>query len=257
MSEDYFATGETGKLLARHGLDSFDALWDLKLDAVDAPNTSRGGWSTVYRLDLEDDEGKRHGFYLKRQDNHLTRSIRKPFGEPTFAREYRAIREYARDSVPALDVVMFAQRQHAGHQRAVLLTRALDEYEPLDYWFTDWENLPWRQKTTLIHAVAQVVRKLHKAGKVHRCLYPKHLFIKMDGAEASVRFIDLEKTRRAWLGRHDLIADLASLSRRSMQPSRTQRLRFLLKYLGKKELDTEARWWITQIQKRILRKASS
>lgn len=257
MSEDYFATGDTGKLLARHGLDSFEALWELKLDAVDAPNTSRGGWSTVYRLDLEDDEGKGHGFYLKRQDNHLTRSVLKPFGEPTFAREYRAIQGYARDQVPALEAVVFAERQHAGHQRALLLTRALDDYDPLDHWLESWDELPRTDRQMLIRAIAQLVRRLHQAGKVHNCLYAKHIFVKIDSSGVKARLIDLEKTRRSWLGKHDLVSDLATLSRRTVQPSRTERLSFLLAYLDKQRLDKEARGWVRRINKRIQRKAAA
>lgn len=257
MSKDYFAPGADSELLAFHQLNSFESLWALKLDTVDEPNTSRGGWSSVYRLELKDAEGGTHGYYLKRQDNHLTRTVRKPFGEPTFSREYRAIKAYQRDQVPALDAIVFAQRTHRESKRALLLTRALDEYESLDYWLGQWDTLPWKQKEKLIRAAADVVRRLHHAKKVHRCLYPKHVFIKVDSAQARARLIDLEKTRRAWLGRYDVVADLASLSRRSLQPSRTDRLRFLLAYLNKSCLDQEVRRWVGQINKRILRKAAS
>ena len=50
---DFIATSDRD-ILARHGLDSFEALWNLQLEAVDAPNTGRGGWSSVFRLDLGD-----------------------------------------------------------------------------------------------------------------------------------------------------------------------------------------------------------
>jgi hypothetical protein len=255
MNEDFFAAGESGKLLARHGLNSFEALWDLKLDAVDAPNTTRGGWSTVYRMDLEDESGKQHGFYLKRQDNHLTRSLWHPFGEPTFAREYRAIRIYARDKIPALEAVAFAQRRHAGHQRALLVTKALDHYAPLDQWLEGWKKLPRTERKRLIRAIATLVSRLHRSGKVHHCLYAKHIFIRMDADVAKARLIDLEKTRRSWLGKHDLISDLATLNRRTTQPTRTQRLSFLLAYLDKRKVDEEVRVWVRRINKRIQRKS--
>ena len=83
-----FIAAQDHDLLQRNRLDSFDALWALQLDAVDEPNTERGGWSSVYRLDLGDSA------YLKRQSNHLTRSLRHPLGEPTFAREFRNIERY-------------------------------------------------------------------------------------------------------------------------------------------------------------------
>jgi len=59
---DFIAPADRG-LLAEHGLDSFDALWAIALEAVDEPNTTaKGGWSSVFRLEL----GER-AFYLKRQ----------------------------------------------------------------------------------------------------------------------------------------------------------------------------------------------
>lgn len=256
MSKDFFATDDAGKLLASHGLDSFESLWELRLDAVDAPNTSRGGWSSVYRLDLADSDGRQHGYYLKRQDNHLTRSLSKPFGEPTFAREYRAIREYNRAKVPALEAVAFAQRRLAGRQCALLVTRALDDHEPLDHWLSRWNTLSWRQRSMLIGASAELVSKLHRTGRVHNCLYPKHIFLKLDDSGASARLIDLEKTRRAWFGRQDLVSDLATLSRRSAHPGTARKLRFLLAYLGKRGVDTQTRGWVRQIHERILRKAA-
>lgn len=251
MIQEYFAPQGAKQLLAQHGLDNFAALWALQLDAVDEPNTSRGGWSSVYRLELTDAEGIARGFYLKRQDNHLTRSLRHPFGEPTFAREFRAIREYASHGIPALKAVYFAQRRLKGHQQALLLTEALDGYEPLSTWFESWDTLGWHSRQALILSAAKLVRLLHQAGKVHQCLYPKHVFIKADSEGADARLIDLEKTRSAWFGQADYVADLGSFSRRSRVPSRTQRLRFILAYLQKSHLDGEAKAFIAGIQKRI------
>ena len=41
-----FIAAQDHDLLQRNRLDSFDALWALQLDAVDEPNTERGGWSS-------------------------------------------------------------------------------------------------------------------------------------------------------------------------------------------------------------------
>ena len=100
-----FIAAQDRALLEQHGLASFDALWALQLEAVDEPNTERGGWSSVYRLELGD-----RAYYLKRQSNHLTRSLWHPLGEPTFAREFRNIRRYAELGIPALQAAFFAER---------------------------------------------------------------------------------------------------------------------------------------------------
>ena len=123
---DFLAGAERG-LLERNGLADFDALWNLQLDAVDEPNTSRGGWSTVFRMDLEG-----QGFYLKRQSNYLTRTLHSPLGEPSFAREFRNIQRYQQLGIPALEAVFFGERKVAGERRAILMTRALDGWNDLD-----------------------------------------------------------------------------------------------------------------------------
>ncbi len=111
-------------LLKQHQLDNFSALWDLQLPAVDEPNTERGGWSSVSKLTLG-----AQSFYLKRQINHLTRTVQRPLGEPTFAREMRNIQRYQRLQIPALRAAFFAQRQVEGAQHAILMTYALEGWE--------------------------------------------------------------------------------------------------------------------------------
>jgi hypothetical protein len=124
--KDYLAPDQRD-LLHRHGLDSFAALWDLPLEAVDKPNVERGGWSNVARLELDG-----AGFYLKRQSNYVTRTLQHPLGEATVARELRNIRRYARLGVPSLEALFYGERKVGGEHQAILLTRALDGWAPLD-----------------------------------------------------------------------------------------------------------------------------
>ena len=100
--------------LERHGLASFDALWSVQLTAVDEPNVERGGWSSVFRLELDDS-----AFYLKRQSNHLTRTLAHPFGEPTFARvsQYPSLCAAWRAGASGQ---LFGQRKIDGERRAIL-----------------------------------------------------------------------------------------------------------------------------------------
>lgn len=246
MSASTFIAINARKLLAQHGLDNFAALWALPLDPVDEPNTNRGGWSEVYRLELKDDKGLTQAFYVKRQENHRTRSLRHPLGEPTFAREFRAIQTYMRLGVPVLEPVFFSQRRASTGAQAIIITRALDEYAPLDDWLKRWSSLGRIERDQLINTTAALVRALHYTGYVHNCLYPKHIFLE-GGAEGRARLIDLEKTHRALLGRRGYVRDLETLQRRSNSPSRSERLRFLLSYLGIKRVNHEARQWIAEI----------
>lgn len=255
MKDDYLADSARA-LFAQHGLDRFEALWALELDHVDTPNTGRGGWSSVSRLELADADGRVHAFYLKRQTGHLSRSLSHPLGEATFAREFRNIRRYQRDAVPALEAVFFGQRRIAGKRCALLVTRALDDHRPLDRWLAEWPTLPRATRRAIVDAVANLTRSLHGAGHLHNCLYPKHVFVRVDGPGASARLIDLEKTRPLYLGTRDRVRDLDALNRHTKGTTATERLRFLLRYLGRDALDDAATRFARSVLRRRHRKAA-
>ena len=197
-------------LLAQHQLDSFTALWNLQLDAVDEANARGNGWSSVAKLTL----GERI-FYIKRQANYLTRTLHKPFGEPTFAREMRNIQRYQKLGIPALNAAYFAQRKVNGEQRAILITHALEGWHDLAHWQTQWQELSNEQQQGIVQACAKLAKTLHEAKQVHGCFYPKHIFLQKQATGFTAQLIDLEKTRPILLGRRDRIKDLEPLFRRS------------------------------------------
>ena len=228
--------------LERHGLASFDALWSVQLTAVDEPNVERGGWSSVFRLELDDS-----AFYLKRQSNHLTRTLARPFGEPTFAREFRSIRRYAQLGVPALQASFFGQRKVGDEKRAILMTRALDGWTDLDGWLKRWPELNESGRQAIIGAVGVLARTLHQAGQMHGCFYPKHIFLREQDGHWQACLIDLEKTRPLLLGWRDRIKDLEPLVRRASCIGE-QGVRHLLSvYLDDPRLVEP---WLLQLQRR-------
>jgi tRNA A-37 threonylcarbamoyl transferase component Bud32 len=197
-------------LLERHGLADFDSLWDVELDAVDEPNTGRGGWSSVFRLELEGS-----GYYLKRQSNYLTRTLHHPLGEPSFSREFRNISLYQKLGIPALHAAFYGEKKVEGERRAILMTRALDGWTDLDTLLTEWSQLSATQRLAILQACGELARTLHKAGQVHGCFYPKHIFLKPRGGVYLAQLIDLEKTRKSIFGRRDRVKDLEPLLRRA------------------------------------------
>ena len=239
---------EDRAILERHGLADFDALWELQLEAVDEPNTERGGWSSVYRLELDD-----HAYYLKRQSNHLTHSLRHPLGEPTFAREFRNIRRYGELGIPALQAAFFAQRRVPGEQRAVLLTRALDGWQDLEHWLGRWGELDGQRRAGILRACGALARRLHRAGQVHGCFYPKHIFLREDAPAFQAQLIDLEKTRPLLFGRRDRIRDLEPLLRRTRVWGEEEVCELLTAYLGG---ETQVERWFVRLGARRLHKES-
>ncbi|MGH1372423.1 MAG: lipopolysaccharide kinase InaA family protein [Cellvibrionaceae bacterium] len=227
-----FISPEYQTLLKAHQLDSFESLWNLKLEAVDIPNTERGGWSSVCRLELELGD-KTLAFYLKRQCNHQSLSWQRPLGEPTFSRELRNISAYAEAGIAALDAVFFAERRSSDGPQAILLTAALDDYQALSEVLPHWKGYSVDQRARWCSSIGVAIARLHNARLTHHCLYPKHVYLRLQDIECSdpVRFIDLEKTRYQLLKWRDRVADVEALLRRCNAWSDTEQQSFLESYL--------------------------
>ncbi len=208
---DLFRDQASREQLAANDLAGFGALWSLETDWHEAPNERRGGWSGVSRHLLRDGSA----IFLKRQDNHLCRTLRHPLrGIPTFYREYRNIRRLDQHRIGTLEALYYGHRQEPGHWQAILVTRALDSFSSLDEWNVAHADSGQGQRQSLITAVAQACARLHHHRLQHSCLYGKHIFVpraaKLGTAyqESDIRFIDLEKLRqgisRGRVGAHDL-----------------------------------------------------
>ncbi|MCK4509713.1 MAG: hypothetical protein KAU27_14290 [Desulfuromonadales bacterium] len=232
------------EILRHNNLDSFEKLWNLELDWFEEPNQRRGGWSGVSRCDLELPEGGKVGVFLKRQENHITRTVLHPFGMSTFIREIQNILRFKKASIPALEPVYFAVRKVEGDLRAILCSEALDGYEPLENLVKRWSTEGWPDRNTrqrLMEAIASVTSRMHGHKIQHNCFYPKHIFVRLSETAINVRIIDLEKAKVKILRRYATFRDLYALNRHSQGWSRTDRMRFLLIYLGRKRLDCDAK----------------
>ncbi|GLZ26879.1 hypothetical protein Pstu01_35480 [Stutzerimonas stutzeri] len=238
---DHFSVTDRG-ILQAHGLDSFDALWALQLDSVDAPNVGRGGWSSVFRLELDE-----AAYYLKRQSNYLTHTLRHPLGEPTFACEFRNIQRYRRLGIPALRAAYFGERRVDGERRAILLTRALDDWRDLYGWLGHWHELEAATRDQLLQACAKLARTLHQAGLRHGCFYPKHIFLRQAGERFEACLIDLEKTRPLLFGRADRIVDLEALTRHAGVWSEGEQRRLIEAYLDHGANDPDIDSWLEKM----------
>lgn len=230
--KEYIAA-EYQAALNDRGLDNFEGLWSLELPAVDKPNTERGGWSSVCRLEIEI-AGESVGFYLKRQNNHCSHTWLRPLGEPTFAREFRSIRHYHKVGLPAPEVAYFAERKAKAGKQSILMTRALDDYCPLSELLQRWSGLTETIREQVLDAVGVTVASMHGNRITHHCLYPKHIFINLDEAlpKPDITLIDLEKTRFQWLRMRERVADLEALLRRAELWSERERERFLTAYVS-------------------------
>jgi hypothetical protein len=182
--------------------------------------------------------------FLKRQENHITRTLLRPFGILTFAREMNNILLFKRSAIPALEPIYFAVRRINGNLRSILCTEALDGYEPLDTLVNRWANEGFpdkKSRTELMNAITVVMRQMHQCRIQHNSLYPQHIFVRRTDEGINVRLIDLEKARVCLHKRFATVRDLYTLNRRSQRWSRSDRLRFFLSYLELEHLTPDAR----------------
>jgi heptose I phosphotransferase len=96
-----------------------------------------------------------------------------------------------------------------------------------------------RRKRTLIGRLAQLARRLHDAGLNHRDFYLNHFFL---GPDDILYLLDLQRVqRRDRVPRRLLLKDLAQLNYSAQVYggfTRSDRLRFLRRYLETRRLDS-------------------
>ncbi|MEE9393955.1 MAG: lipopolysaccharide kinase InaA family protein [Planctomycetota bacterium] len=235
-STPIYAAETWRKCLVRNDAFTFEALWNRPESWIESPNEGRGGWSGVKKISLDLPAGTTAEFFLKCQENYASRSWRHPiFGELTFAREFRNLREFSQLHLPTPELIYFDCDRAPGRRRALLMTTALpDRFLSLEEWMLRWQQKDWpeaKNKSRIIKAIAHIVRRMHEARFQHNGLYPKHIFLSLGGAEIEIRLIDLEKTRQR---RQDLacLRDLDTLNRRTKTWTDFERLRFLIDYFG-------------------------
>jgi len=222
--------------LAFNRLNTFDLIWAYKQEWFEEPNSRRGGWSGVGRLELSTKQGT-FKVFLKRQENHQRRTAWHPFaGEPTFGCEFRTMMYLQRRGVPVPVPVFFGKRTVNGHARAILMTEELVGFKSLEDVTSDLFSegkVDVSVQRQILRGVAAAVKSLHAARIQHRSLYPKHLFVRWPCESIpEVVVIDLEKSRVKWITAIRTVYDLATLNRHAAHWSRTARMYFFLNYLG-------------------------
>ncbi|WP_162617868.1 lipopolysaccharide kinase InaA family protein [Salinicola halophilus] len=243
---------------AHHGLTDFDALWALTLEPVDLPNRERGGHSEVTRLTLDAPGLPTRTFFLKRQTNHLGRSLRRPLGEPTFSREVRNIETFHRLDIPALTVAYHAERRRDHNWEAILATPELEDYTDLVSLNEQWEALSQPIRRSIVVSCAALLRRLHARRWRHGSLYAKHVFLRPDAAAThgfAACFIDLEKARPLINPRHERRRDVQRFARRLTQWGGEEWRLFLDEYLGRSGDGRRDARWQTILERESLQSA--
>jgi hypothetical protein len=179
--------------------NDFAGWWSAPGAWVEEPNVRRNGWSGMMRLRIGDTL-----YYIKKQCNHLCRTLDHPFGWPTASRERVSIGRLQALGLSVPKPVFHGERKSAEGYEAVLVTEELAGFLSLD---TQTE-LDAGARAALAVETGRALGIMHRAGWQHSCLYDKHIMVRWSEATPEIALIDLEKLRKPLLpgkaARHDL-----------------------------------------------------
>lgn len=233
--------------LKANGFDSLDALFAIHNDdRLSKPGLA--AWRERLQVTMTV-AGAPRTFFLKRftrPPRSARREVRRSCcGASSVAGlEWTWMQRLAAAGVPCVrGVAMGEQLDGPMERRSAVLTEAVPG-DSLERWATQWEAVERDRVELVLQASADLVARLHRAGFVHRDLYLSHLFYDQSDSQTPLCLIDLQRVLhpshrlRRWI-----IKDLASLnySTPARLISRSDRLRWLTRYLGRPKLDAPAR----------------
>jgi hypothetical protein len=246
-----FRDKQVADLFERNQLGTFQQLWDNKTDWFEAPNKGKkkNSWSGVSKITLEDQD-----FFIKKQKNYTKANLLHPFGENLAHKEFKNITLFKKFNIPSLDVAFFGMQKSKGNHYALLITKSLSTYLPLNVVEKKLETkeLSLYQKRKIIYHSAKLISLTHDKNIKIQSLYSKHIFVHKSliyqdysgDQELPCKFIDLERARISLLDKNSSLKDVEIFSRRTKNWSRTDRLYFLINYLGEKKVTQKVRDYI-------------
>jgi hypothetical protein len=184
--------------------DDFAGWWGAPGEWVEEPNQRRSGWSGMLRVRIGEQV-----FYVKKQCNHLCRTLAHPFGWPTASRERLNIGRLQALGLRVPTPVFHGERRSENGFEAILVTEELAGFAALD----TQTGLSPAARQALAAEAGRVLGIMHRAHWQHSCLYDKHLFVRWQGERPEVALIDLEKLRRPILHWKAAAHDLNQLQR--------------------------------------------
>jgi hypothetical protein len=224
-------------------------------------------WRRRSRLALKDLTGQDQVLYLKRfrmppLREQVSRMLHGVWWHGTAWIEWNNIRRLQAIGVPTMRPIAFAEKLMVFWELGSLLCTQQVPGGSLERWLPkQWQEAvrkfgpAWRKQVVM--QLAKLVRRMHAANLCHRDLYTSHLFVKLDpNGTVCFHVIDLQRMfrlrvrRRRWWAK-----DLAALAGSAPAGliSRTDRLRFLLAYLGPNIPRAEAKRWWRSLQKKAER----
>jgi len=236
--------------LQQAGLTDFDAVMATLDGRCLRALKDRENW----RLSLQEGQQQTSGVYLKKHHvrtwlTRLRARLGTGPGETAGRVEAKNVGALTANGIEVMRLLAYGEKLHAdGLLESFVLTEELENYIDL-HTFLHHRFPPLsvrasaardRDLAQLIHEVARVARKFHKAGFNHRDLYCGHFFIRERvPGEFHIRLIDLQRVQhRRRFRRRWVVKDLAQLAWSAPRGriKCTDKLAFIRSYLGVEKL---------------------
>jgi hypothetical protein len=248
MDRSFRINPSFAELMARHGLDSFERImgWVGKEVMRDVPG----------RLTVKMELPGGQVFYLKRHTRPNSRAV------TDGPREWNNIETLSGCGIPCPVLVATGSGTLDRGPCSFLITAAIPGAIPLDDYlqrlYAGHGPFPdWRTKRRLIPKLASLAATLHRHGFHHKDLYLCHVFVNRRTPLAEpLALIDLQRLGRSrFFCRRWIVKDLAALNYSATTDftTATDRLRFLLAYLGITRLTPAARRLIRSVSRKTER----
>jgi len=240
-------------LLKQNRLDTFESIMALK---GGVPVRSVPGRRTI-RLELNG-PSEPTAVYLKRYHRTLSpgvlfqKLLRLPGGRDEALREWEMAHVLRKHGVPTLiPIAAGASRDALFKQRSFVMTLEIAGGIPGHDYVKTLDSLGRRR---FIERLADLTRRFHQQGFIHKDYYLQHIFVLREGSTVQFRVIDLQRVlgpasfRERWLLKD--VAALGSSARRAGVPWKDL-LRFYHLYHGKTRLGPADKRRIRKMLRRI------
>jgi hypothetical protein len=249
------AATEFVPMLRDSQLDSFAAVMSKE---VPSPVRVFPGRVTV-RLELKSRSGAARAVYLKRYERKYVspwrfflRAIHWPTAEDEALREWRHLWKLRAEGFNTPVPVAFGQEKYLGVTvRSFLMTEEIRDGIQGDYYCRDAEA---RERRQLAVEAADLTRKFHGAGFVHKDYYLCHIFVVPRSGSGQLVLLDLQRLVRPRFFRERwLVKDLGALAYSALKfgASHADLMRFFKRYRNKPRLDSSDRRLARKVLARV------
>lgn len=202
-------------------------------------------------LDL-DAEGTKQRVYLKRHWNLSKKKSDGPFKE-AFA-EWSNLTLLAHCGIKVPEAVAYGYGLINGRSVAFVMMKEVPGMQA-DHFIERKLNreLGFEARVKLAERLGELAKKFHGLGYNHRDFYLCHTFVNPVGDDFELNLIDLQRVQhRKVFRKRWIVKDLAQMSYSSLRIcSRTDRMRFYLKYCGSDSLSAADKKLIASINKKV------